>query len=87
VNGQCWPSILTKVLGDVVRDALSTDKDEHLGVLAADLVEMLDEFVALLKVAADFNDLFDVVVGSEFHGADVNLNKVFQEVLNMVHND
>ena len=48
------------------------------------LIPMLDEFVAFLKVAADFNEWFDVVFGSEFHGPNVDLDKVCQKVISKV---
>jgi hypothetical protein len=45
---------------------------------------MSDQLSTLLEVAADFDNLLDVVVGSEFHRPDVNLDHVFQEVLEIV---
>ena len=81
VDGQRRPSILTEILRNVVRNTLSTDEDQHLRMLLADLVEVLDELRPLLKVADDLDDLLDVVVGSELHGADVDLDEVLQEVL------
>lgn len=42
---------------------------------------MLDELVPLFKVTADFNDLLDIMIGRQFKRADVDLNKIFQEVL------
>lgn len=80
VNGECWPAVLAEVLGDVVRRTLRRDEDEHLGVLGADLLEVLDKLIALLEVADDVDDLLDVVVGGEFHGTNVALNHVLQEV-------
>lgn len=81
VDGQRWPSILTKVLGDVVRDSFCPDENEHLRVFLTYLVEVLDEFCPLLEIAADIDDLLNVVVGGELRRADVNLNEVLQEVL------
>jgi len=81
VNSKGWPTILAQVLGNIICDTLRPDKDEDLRILATDLVKVLDELVALLKVAADFNDLLDVVIGGEFHRANVDLNKILQEVL------
>ena len=81
VDGQCRPSILTEVLRDVVRDTLSTDKDEHLRVLLADLIEVLDELATLLKVTHDLNDLLNVVVRCKLHRTDVDLDEVLEEVL------
>ena len=81
MDGQCRPSILTEVLRDVVRDTLSTDKDEHLRVLLADLIEVLDELATLLKVTHDLNDLLNVVVRCKLHRTDVDLDEVLEEVL------
>ena len=81
MDGQSWPSVLTEVLGDVVRNTLGANEDEHLRVLLADLVQVLDELRPLLEVADDLDDLLDVVVGSELHRTNVDLNEVLQEVL------
>ena len=81
MDGQCRPSILTEVLRDVICNALRPDEDENLGVLLADLLEVLDELRPLLKVTYDLNDLLDVVVRSKFHRTDVDLDEVLQEVL------
>lgn len=72
---------MTKILGDIVRDTLRADEDEDLRVLGTDLVEVLDQFASLIKIAADFDDLLDVVVRSKFHGTDVALNHILQEIL------
>lgn len=50
-------------------------------MLLANLVKVLDQFVALLEVTADFNDLLNIVVGSELKGSNIDLYKVFQEIL------
>lgn len=84
MDGQCRPSVLPEVLGDVVCDTLRTNKDEHLGVLLADLVEVLDELRPLLKLSTDLDDLGNVVVGGELHGSDVHLNEVLEEILQVV---
>jgi hypothetical protein len=81
VNGEGGPAVLTQILRDIVGHTLGGDEDEHLGVLRADLVQVLDELVPLLKVAANFNDLLDVRVGSQFHGTNVHLNEILEEVL------
>jgi hypothetical protein len=60
VDGKRGPSVLTEVLGQVVGDPLGTDEDEDLGVLRRDLLEVLDQLAALLKVGADLDDLSDV---------------------------
>lgn len=81
VNCECWPTILTEILGDVVGHTLRTNENKYFGVFAADLIEMFDEFAALFEVGADFDMLSDVVVSSEFHRADVNLDHVVEEIL------
>lgn len=84
MDGQCRPSVLPEVLGDVVCDTLRADEDEHLGILLADLVEVLDELRPLLKLSTDLDDLGNVVVGGELHGSDVHLNEVLEEILQVV---
>ena len=81
MNGECWPTVLTKVFRDVVCDPLSTDKDENLGILSADNIKMFDQLGAFLEVTADFDDLGNVVVRCELHRTDIDLVKVFQEIL------
>ena len=81
VDGQCWPSILTEVLCDIVRNTFCADENEYLRVLLTDLVEVLNELRPLLKVTADLDNLLDVVVGRQLSRADVNLDEVLQEVL------
>jgi hypothetical protein len=78
VNGKRRPSVLTKVLGQVVGDPLRTDEDEDLGVLRRDLLKVLDELAALLKVGADLDDLSDVEVGRELEGTDGDLDEVLE---------
>lgn len=81
VNRKCWPTILAEIFGDVVGHTLRTHEDKYFGVFTANLIEVLDEFTALLKVGADFDMLSNVVVSSELHRADVDLNHVVEEVL------
>lgn len=81
MNGECWPTVLTKVFRDVVCDPLSADKDENLSVLSADDIKMFDQLAAFLEVAADFDDLGNVMVRSELHRTNIDLDKVFQEIL------
>ena len=81
MDSKCRPAILTEVLGDVVRCALGADKDEDFGVFVGDLVEMLQELVTLIEIGADLNHLCDVRVSSELHRTDVDLDVVFEEVL------
>ena len=75
---------MTEVFGDIVRYTLSGNEDENLGILCADLVEVLDELVSLFKVAANLDDLLDIGVSGELHGADVDLDRVTQEILSGV---
>jgi len=80
VDGQRRPSVLPQKLGQVVGDPLRTDKDQDLGVLLRDLVEVLDELASLFKVGADGDFLGDVVVGLQLHRTDVDLDQVLLEV-------
>ena len=81
MNGQGRPAILAQVLRDVVCDALGTYEDQDLSIFLTNLVQVLDEFRTLFKVAADLNNLLDIMIGGKFCGADIDLNKVFQEIL------
>jgi hypothetical protein len=58
---------LAKVLCDVIRDPLGTNKNENLGVLGADDVKVFDQLRALLKVAADFNNLGNIMIRRKLH--------------------
>jgi len=81
MDRKSWPAILTKMFRDVVGHAFGRNEDQHLGILLADLIEVLDEFVPLLKVAADLHNLLDIVVSCQLHGTDIDLNRVAKEVL------
>ena len=81
MNGECRPAVLTKVLRDIICDPLSANKDENLSVLSADDIEMFDQLGTFLKVAADFDDLGNVMVRCELHRTNIDLDKVFQEIL------
>ena len=83
MDGKCRPAILTKVLGNVVRDTLGADEDEHLGVLLADLLEVLDKLRPLLEVTDDVDNLRDVVVRGQLHRTDVDLDEVLEEILHV----
>lgn len=72
---------MAEVFSDVVCNTFGGDEDEDLGVLRADLIEVLDELVPLFEITADFDDLLDVGVGGEFHGTNVDLEGVPEEVL------
>lgn len=81
MNGECWPAVLTKVFRDLVCDSFCADKDENLSVLSTDDIKMFDQLGAFFEVAADFDDLGDVMVRCELHRTNIDLDKVFQEIL------
>lgn len=81
VNSKSGPSVLTKVFCNIVCDSLRPDENEHLRVFLAHLIQMLDQLSALLKVAANFDNLLDVMIRCQLHRADIDLNEVLQEVL------
>ena len=62
VNGERWPSILSKVLGQVVGDSLGSNEDENLGGFSRDFLEVLDELSSLLEVGADLDNFGNVQV-------------------------
>lgn len=72
---------MTEIFGNIIGHTLGANKNQDLGVFATDLVEMLDEFATLLKISADFDVLGNIVIGSQLHGADVDLNHVVKEIL------
>lgn len=75
------PSVLTKVLGDIIRNPFGGHEDEHLGILCADFLKVIDKLCPLLEVAANFDNLLDVVVGGQLHRSDVDLDHVLEEIL------
>jgi hypothetical protein len=81
MNGKRWPAILAKVFCDIIRNPLSANEYENLSILSADNIKMLDQLGTLLKVTADFNNLGDVMIRCELHRANIDLNKVLQEIL------
>ena len=76
-----WPPVLTEVFGNVVRNSLGGNENKDFGILSANLVKVFDQFVALLKIAADVNNLLNVMVGSQLHGANVDLDHVLEKIL------
>ena len=52
MNGESGPAILAEVLCDVVGNPFRADEDEDLCVFLTNLVEMFDELIAFLKLAA-----------------------------------
>lgn len=87
MNCKSRPSVLTKVFRDIVRNPLRADEDKYLGIFLTHLIQMLDQLAALLEVAADLNELLDVVVRRQFHGSDVDLNEILQEILEQTMNE
>ncbi|GKT73889.1 hypothetical protein ColTof4_06311 [Colletotrichum tofieldiae] len=77
----CGPSVLAKEAGDLVSNTLGADEDENLVLLVVHhLLEVLDHAIALLALVDNLDDLGNAVVGSQLHGADVDLNEVGKEV-------
>ena len=81
MDSKSRPTVLAKILGDIVRNSLGTDEDENLGVFLADLIQVLDELRSLLEITANFDDLLNVVIGSKLSRTNVDLDEIFQEVL------
>ena len=84
VDSKGGPTILTKVFRNIISYSLRAHENENLGVLAADLIEMLDEFTTLFKVRAYLDNLLYVMVCSEFHGTDVDLDEIVKKILEMI---
>ena len=81
MDGKCWPSIGSEVFGEIIGNSLGTNEDEDLGVLARDLLEVLEEPVSLVVFGNNLDDLLDIVVGSQLEGTNVDLDKVVLEIL------
>ena len=81
MDGQRRPAILTKVFRDVISDTFCAHEYENLRILGTDLIQVLDQLRALLEITANLHKLFDVVVRSEFHRPNVDLDHIFQEIL------
>jgi hypothetical protein len=81
VDGKCWPSVGSEVFGEIIGNSLGTNEDEDLGVLARDLLEVLEEPVSLVVLGNNLDDLLDIVVGSQLEGTNVDLDKVVLEIL------
>lgn len=60
---QSGPTILPQIFRDVVSNPFGPYEDQNLGIFGADLIQVLDQFCPLLEIAADLDDLLDVVVG------------------------
>lgn len=81
MNSEGGPAILTQIFGDIVGDTFGGDEYQNFSVLIADEVEVFQQFASFLKVRADLDDLGDVVVCRQFHGANIHLDEVVQEIL------
>jgi len=81
MNSKGGPALLSKIFCNIVRNSLSGHKNEDLGIFCTNLIEMFDQFVTLFEVAANFNDLLDVVVCGQLHRTDVDLYHIPKEVL------
>lgn len=81
MDSECGPAVGSEVLGQVIGDSLGTNEDEDLGILARDLLEVLEEFVSLVVFGNNVDDLLDVVVGSQLEGTNVDLDEIVLEIL------
>lgn len=78
---QSGPSILPQIFRDIVSNPFGAYEDQDFSIFRADLVQVLDQFRPLLEIAADLDDLLDVVVRGQLHGTNVDLDHILQEVL------
>jgi hypothetical protein len=81
VDGKCWPSVGSEVFGEVIGNSLGTNENEDLGILARDLLEVLEEPVSLVVLGNNLDDLLDIVVGGQLERTNVDLDKVVLEIL------
>lgn len=81
VNGECRPTILTKILGNVVCHTLRADENQDLGILTTDHVKMLQQLIALLMLGADLNVLLNIMISRQVERTDIDLDEVGQEIL------
>lgn len=81
MDGECRPTVLAKVLRNVVCNALRADEDQDLSVLTANHVKVLQQSIALLVLSDDFDVLLDVVVSRQIERTNVDLDEVAQEIL------
>ena len=81
MNSKGRPALLTKIFCNIVRNSLSGDKNKDLRIFCANLIKVFDQLVALFEVAANFNDLLDVVVCGQLHRTDIDLYHIPKEVL------
>jgi hypothetical protein len=81
VDSERGPAVLPHELGQVVSNTLGRNENDDFGVLLRDLLEVLEEPWSFVVLGHDLDELCDVVVGSELHGTDVDLDVVMQEVL------
>lgn len=78
---QSRPTILPQVFRDVIGDSFRPHENQDFSILRTNLIQVLDQFRALLEIAADLDNLLDVVVGRQLHGPNVDLDHILQEVL------
>lgn len=76
MDGECRPTVLAKVLGNVVCNALRADEDQDLGVFTANHVKVLQQSIAFLVLSEDFDILLDIVVSRQIERTDVDLDEV-----------
>jgi len=81
VDGECRPAVGSEVFGEVIGNSLGTNENEDLGVLARDLLEVLEEPVSLVVLGNNLDDLLDIVVGSQLERTNVDLDEVVLEIL------
>jgi hypothetical protein len=81
VNSQCGPTVLTEILSDIIGHPFGSNKDKDFGILCANLVQVLDQFVPLFEVTDNIDDLLDVMVGGQLHGSYVDLDHILEEIL------
>lgn len=85
VNGQSRPAVLSQKRRNVVTSSLCRRKDKTLGLLVGGGgLQVLDQTVSLLKLSDNLHKLGDGVRGSQFQGANGDLNWVNQVVSGQV---
>jgi hypothetical protein len=63
MDSQGWPSIRTKIFCYIVGNAFGANEDENFSIFSTDLIKVLNQFGSFLEIAADFNNLLDIVIG------------------------
>lgn len=62
VYRQSGPTILPQIFRDIISNPFSPYKNQDFGIFRADLIQVLDQFRPLLEIAADLDDLLDVMI-------------------------